>query len=471
MKAILLVENVPYCDPVFVAQQCLSEGMLFLDSAQTRPSVGRYSFLAVDPFAWLTAKNGRVQHNYQWVKGSVFEILKQEYAHFSSIALPSLPPFQGGLAGVFGYELACYLERLPSASQDDLQFPDAMLGFYDLVIAWDHDLQQVWIFSSGLPEREPTSRIKRATKRLNWILREYMRAQSSLFSHSFALEIGPIISTFTPKGYEKAVERVKEYIRAGDIFQTNISQRFSCQATSFSAFALYRRLREVNPAPFSAFMQWGRYAIVSASPERFLRLNQKKVETRPIKGTCKRHSNPQVDEALAQQLLKSEKDKAENIMIVDLMRNDLSRVCLPHTVRVPQCCVLESYATVHHLVSSVEGELQSGYNGIDLLQATFPGGSVTGAPKIRAMEIIAEIEPSVRGPYCGSIGYVAFNGEMDLSITIRTYVISGNQITFQVGGAITIDSDPKKEYEETLIKAKALYGLLQGSEQNVYSIN
>jgi para-aminobenzoate synthetase component 1 len=257
---------------------------------------------------------------------------------------------------------------------------------------------------------------------------------------------------------------VKDYILAGDIFEANISQRFSADLLD-RPFDLYRRLREINPATFSAYLAFDDTILASASPERFLKLTHGQVETRPIKGTRPRGKTAQEDQAFANELMKSEKDHAENVMIVDLLRNDLSRVCEDHSVQVPQLCGLESYPAVHHLVSVVTGKLTSKLTAVDLLRATFPGGSITGAPKIRAMEIIAEIEPTRRGPYCGSIGYIGFNGDMDTSIAIRTYAIKNNKVTFQAGGAVVVDSDPVDEYEETLTKARALKKALIEEEE------
>jgi para-aminobenzoate synthetase component 1 len=259
------------------------------------------------------------------------------------------------------------------------------------------------------------------------------------------------------------VNRVIDYILAGDIFEANISQCFNAKLPKdFSNFDLYLRLRKKNPAPFAAYLNLGNRFVLSASPERFMQLRGDQVETRPIKGTRPRHANAQLDQQLADELVKSEKDKAENIMIVDLLRNDLSKVCQDHTVTVTQLCGLESFATVHHLVSVVKGELMPRHDAVDLLQATFPGGSITGAPKIRAMQIIAEIEPSKRGIYCGSLGFIGFNGTMDTSIAIRTYTIQDDKISFQAGGAVVADSNPLQEYEETLIKSSALRTALIG---------
>jgi para-aminobenzoate synthetase component 1 len=277
-----------------------------------------------------------------------------------------------------------------------------------------------------------------------------------------ALEIG-LRSSFTHRGYLDAVTRVREYIVAGDIFQANLSQRLEAPLEE-DPWHLYRRLREVNPAPFAAYLEFEGVSVASASPERFLRVSPDgRVETRPIKGTRPRGISPLHDAAIGQSLRDSEKDRAENLMIVDLLRNDLSRVCRPGTVRVPELFTLERYQTVHHLVSTVEGTLAPGSDALDLLAAAFPGGSITGAPKVRAMEIIAELEPSRRGLYCGSIGYVSVTGAMDTSIVIRTLVCGGGRVTCSVGGGIVADSDPESEYQETLDKARGLITALAGA--------
>src|SRR5688572_31441638 len=271
-------------------------------------------------------------------------------------------------------------------------------------------------------------------------------------------------STFTHRGYLDAVAKVREYIVAGDIFQANLSQRFQAPLRE-PPFALYRRLRRRNPAPFAAYLAFGDVTVLSASPERFLRLDpDRQVETRPIKGTRPRGLGPMHDAALGRALAESEKDRAENVMIVDLLRNDLSRVCRPGTVRVPELFALEQHPTVHHLVSTVLGELEPGADAVDLVRAAFPGGSITGAPKVRAMEIIAELEPTRRGVYCGSIGYLSATGAMDTSIVIRTFLALRGQVYFQAGGGIVADSDPEQEYRETLDKARALIQTLESRE-------
>lgn len=266
-----------------------------------------------------------------------------------------------------------------------------------------------------------------------------------------------IRSDFTQKDYQERVQKVIDYIAKGDIFEANLSQRFHCNLPDWAApIDLYCRIRALNPAPFSSYVNLANIAIVSSSPERFLKLQHGTIETRPIKGTIKRSLDALEDKRLKEQLVSSQKDHAENTMIVDLMRNDLSKVCEPGSILVPQHCDLESYETVHHLVSVIYGQLKKQYSVVDLLKAAFPGGSITGAPKMRAMEIIDELEPTQRGPYCGSVGYIGFDNNMDTSILIRSFVVKDRQVTFQAGGAIVLDSDPKSEYEETLIKASVL---------------
>lgn len=447
--------EIPFVDHEQLISVCPREGLLFLDSRATDLTRGRYSFLGILPFEMLIVKQEENQ--------DPFEMLKEKVKAYSLPKIEELPPFQGGAAGMLGYELGHYLEKLPPRRIKDNPFPECLVGLYDLVFAWDHTLQRAWIFSSGFPHREEPHRQIHAQKRLQEALALVDCAKEIKSPCQFNFSLEEIISTFTQTSYEQAVNRVKEYIRAGDIFEANISQCFSTTwLADRDSFDLYRILHNINPAPFSAYFEYKEFAIISASPERFLKLTKGVVETRPIKGTRPRHSDGQIDKQQAEELEQSEKDRAENIMIVDLMRNDLSRVCLPHSVKVKQLCKVESFSSVHHLVSAIEGKLKPALTAVDLIKATFPGGSITGAPKIRAMEIIHEIEPYVRGPYCGSIGYIGFNGDLDLSITIRTLVKSGERLTYQVGGAITIDSDPQEEYRETLVKATVLQRALTG---------
>ncbi|MHB1425079.1 MAG: aminodeoxychorismate synthase component I [Gemmataceae bacterium] len=446
--------------------------LLFLDSPDAHSSLGRYSYVMADPFRWLSVRRGQIRGEDE-DQGQVdpFAVLDEQLKHWHVETVAGLPPFQGGAAGLFGYDLCHHIERLPRPSRDEFETPDLALGFYDWVVAFDRVQRRAWIVSTGLPEVEPKRRRHRALQRLCAVqsrltdsgvtsgaatVREWLCPPSLTFAARYPLAgIPGVFSNFDRAGYLAAARRAIEYIHAGDCFQVNLSQRLVHRAT-VPPLELYGRLRERNPAPFAAYFDLGDFALVSASPERFLRIEEGRVETRPIKGTRPRGSTLEEDARQRDELLHSAKDRAENVMIIDLLRNDLGRVCSYGSVRVPAVCRLESYRTVHHLVSEVVGRLRPGLGPIDLLRAAFPGGSVTGAPKVRAMEIIAELEPTARGPYCGSLGYIGFDGSMDANILIRTFTIGRGWMQFPVGGGIVADSTPEAEYEETLHKAEGL---------------
>ena len=458
---------------------------LFLDSAARGTRLGRYSFLTADPIAVVRSKADRTEcvdligGVARVFDGDALAAVRDWLAPHTTKPMPDLPPFQGGAAGYLAYDWGRVLERLPAPPYDDLALPDVVLGIFDWVLAWDHDQSRAWLISTGLPESSSGARMRRASDRASEVRERLERSErferserserlerSDQSAPSFPVEGGwwnqklELRSSFTHEGYLDAVTRVREYIFAGDIFQANLSQRFEAPLAE-PAWALYQRLRSRNAAPFAAYLDFPGAVVLSASPERFLRVDvDGDVETRPIKGTRSRGHGPEHDAALGLALTQSAKDQAENLMIVDLMRNDLSRVCAPGTVRVPELFALEHYATVHHLVSTVVGKLAPGIDALDLLRAAFPGGSITGAPKVRAMEIIAELEPSQRSIYCGSIGYWSLTGALDSSIAIRTAVARGGRVYFSAGGGIVADSDPEHEYQETLDKARGLIDAL-----------
>ncbi|MGH7005989.1 MAG: aminodeoxychorismate synthase component I, partial [Alphaproteobacteria bacterium] len=338
---------------------------------------------------------------------------------------------------------------------------DAAWHFYDVVLAFDHQSHEAWLVSSGLPEKSDPARRRRSDERAALVLQALDRKETEAASGSVRIARSSWRSNFSRQSYMQAVGKVVEYILDGDIFQANIAQRFVADLPDdFAPWLFYKALRQRNAATFAAFLDHGATIIASSSPERFLSLRGNSVETRPIKGTVARSPDAQEDAALAHVLLTSEKDRAENLMIVDLMRNDLSRVCRPHSVLTPTLCGLESYASVHHLVSVVTGQLAEGRALVDLIAAAFPGGSITGAPKLRAMEIITEIEKEARGVYCGSIGYIGFNGDFDSNIGIRTVSFRDGKAVFQAGGGITALSDPAAEYQETLDKAARIFSVV-----------
>ena len=496
-----LVEELPSTLDVMTAVRAFSNwsNLLVFESALARMPVGRYSFLTADPVA-------KWQMNFPIFGYDPFTGARKEWERFRIDSVPGLPPFQGGIAGLLGYELGQSWERIPSAAHDEFQLPVMAIGLFDWVIAWDHFAGRVWLVSQGWPEPDLDLRKVQAGKRLRKVksclsssdktgrapslagpnlqlgpaspagadaatetsVTDRTQAQLSSspecldFARQFPLDGFPhVTSTFSREDYVRTVERVIEYIEAGDIFQANLSQRLLTRAPCHS-IELYERLRSVNPAPFAGLMLWDDWSIVSASPERFLCVTDGEVETRPIKGTRRRKQGPEADLFTRDELRQSEKDQAENVMIVDLLRNDLSRVCEPGTVRVPQLCAVETYETVQHLVSEVRGQLKPESTIWDLFRATFPGGSISGAPKVRAMQIIAELEPTVRGPYCGSLFYVGADGQTDSNLLIRTYVQRYGWLQCNVGGGIVAQSDPESEYEETLTKAA---GMLKALDQ------
>jgi len=400
-------------------------------------------------------------------------------------------PFQGGLAGMLGYEFGRCFEKIPQALHDELGVPICWLGLYDVVFAWEHGQTPAqdrgWIFSQGFgtfdePIVSEEIRTKRARQRSQWFM-DLLGQNSSLnepktrpasvhaMAHGLRAEQfetrlgGGWLGNFDSEGYRNAVEKTRQYILAGDVFQVNLSQRLLCPERC-SASELVMRLRQVNPAPFAAYLDLGDAQIVSASPERFIQVKDRWIETRPIKGTRRRSGDPQIDLQLVEELRHALKDRSENIMIVDLLRNDLSRICEIDSLTVDQLCEIESFPFLLHMVSSIRGRLKEQVTLSQLMAAIFPGGSITGAPKIRAMEIIAELEPTVRGPYCGCLGYISTNGDTDWNILIRTLTCSHGWWQFQVGGGIVADSQPEQEEEETWTKAAGIVAAIRASLQN-----
>ena len=453
-------------------------GVLFLDSARFDPKLGRYSFLTAEPFERIVCRKGSLRVLRQGLRPHTlrnidpFAWLLARLQDWRTQTIPGLPPFQGGAAGLFSYDLCHHVERLPRPRFDEFATPDMVVGFYDWVIAVDHVEDRAWIISTGLPEHDEARRIARARQRIEAV-RQWLDGNDSLpgtrrlqarlarLPPSGLAETHPVpghpglLSSFSRSGYLDAVGRCLEYLGAGDIFQVNIAQRLLSPQT-VPPEILYGRLRECNPAPFGAYFDAGRHTIASASPERFIKVVEGHAQTRPIKGTRPRGATPGDDLRLREDLQNNPKDRAENVMIVDLLRNDFGRVCRYGSIKVNDPLRIESYEYVHHLVSEVVGTLRPTLHALDLLRAAFPGGSVTGAPKVRAMEIIAELEPHARGAYCGSLGYLGFDGTMDTNILIRTFTVAKGWLQFPVGGGIVADSVPEFEYEETMHKAEGM---------------
>lgn len=451
------VRELPWIEPV-KALRCLAQRpqLTFLDSVAEHELLGRYSYLACEPFGSYLVADGQSSWNGEALPGDPWTVLRNLLARYRQAHRPDLPPFQGGAAGFLAYDLNRTLERLPAPSNLGLRLPQSILHFYDVVVSFDHRDHRCWIVSTGWPEQDAARRTDRACRRADEFAA--LLARPKLPRIIIPSTAGPWDSNFSREGFIAAVRRVVELILAGEIFQANIAQCFTAKVSSlFDPLTFYCQLRSLNPAPFAALLRYDKLTVASSSPERFLKLNGRQVETRPIKGTIARCADSEEDWRRAEILLASEKDRAENIMIVDLLRNDLSRVCTDSSVEVTALCNLESYASVHHLVSVVRGALAADQDAVSLLRACFPGGSVTGAPKVRAMEIIADIEGVAREVYCGAIGFIGFNGHMDTNIAIRTVTIDDGLARFHAGGGITAMSTPEGEYAETLAKAQRLF--------------
>ncbi len=431
----------------------------FLDSSLTMERLGRHSFIGFDPHLVLITRGldcswWRRRGGMKATRENPLSALRRALEeHVLDEQHPGLPPFLGGGMGYLAYELGRYLERLPGNAVDDLGMPELCFAFYDRIVAHDHETGKTYL--AALHRDDPGRVLEEARRELAKRRPEYLGGSGTGESK--------FRSNFSRDQYMEAVKKVKEYIYAGDIYQANLTQRFEVELREHP-WTLYKRLRRLNAAPFSAYFNAVHGQVCSSSPERFLKGEGARVETRPIKGTRPRSSDAARDRRLAEELLASAKDRAELSMIVDLQRNDLGRVCSYGSVEVREHAVIESYATVHHLVSTVVGELHPGRDVIDLLHGGFPGGSITGAPKIRSMEIIDELEPTARSVYTGSIGYLGYNGNYDLNIAIRTIIAEGGRAYFQVGGGIVADSVPEEEYQETLDKGKAIFQALSAGD-------
>lgn len=477
----LIDELVPAPDPAECCSRFLDlPYLLFLDGQGEPPELARYSYLSADPWMVIRGQTRETvrldcrRNRQDIVLEDPLDVLEEALRPWRCPQYPGLPPFQGGAAGWISYDWKTDLPASIVRYYDDVGLPVMMMGLYDWVIAWDHLAGRAWLISTGLPVEDEGERTNQAATRLRAVRsrvhgppapdQRALRPRERPRALSFPVDDLPgdatvrFRSTFTRATYSRMVRKAREYIRAGDAFQVNLSQRFECPLRE-TPFELYSRLRRSNPAPYGALIQAEGWAVVSSSPERFLHFDPltRLVETRPIKGTRPRGDDPASDRTLAQALLSSEKDLAEHAMIVDLLRNDLSKVCRPGSVAVPRLLGLESHPTVHHLVSIVRGELEPDRDAYDLLRAAFPGGSVTGAPKRRVCEIITELEPTRRGVYCGAIGWLNLAGGLETSVAIRTAVAAGGELMVHVGGGITSDSDPDEEYDETLAKGRAFF--------------
>jgi para-aminobenzoate synthetase component 1 len=417
---------------------------------------GRFDILVAQPAVTLTAQgeNTEVRDStgVRLSSEDPFELIRNQLGE-KIAPMPDIP-FAGGTLGYWSYELARRYHRIPDNAPDAKNQPEMAVGIYDWAIVLDHQELSARLVSRQRYE-ETAHVLPQILAKLELADSTCNKAETSTFTVQ-----GKIESNFSTASYRNAFDAVKKYLLEGDCYQVNLAQCFTAQASG-DAFPAYLELRRLSPAPYSAFLDWPQTKILCASPERFLQVKQGRVETKPIKGTRARNDNAAKDRQLAAELARHPKDRAENLMIVDLLRNDLGKSCEPGSVRVPKLFEVESFANVHHLVSTVEGKLKSGRDSLDVFRDCFPGGSITGAPKQRAIEIIEQLEPNRRGVYCGVIGYIGHDGNMDSNIAIRTLEYSGNQIRFCAGGGIVADSQCDAEYQETLDKAAAMLELLQ----------
>lgn len=466
-----LYAELPYVSPDEL-YSCFSGSNSFIfESVKGPESIARYSFIGFEPAAILKVKDSLVETEYLGVKssshekpfGKLSDLLKQ----YSQQPVSVLPPFQGGAAGLLSYDFVHYLERLPKTTLDDLHIPDAHLLFIDRLISFDHKERKAWALvcpgfrSPG--SREPSLIYDEAEYILEEIIRKTEAARWERPRHESQVlhpEVEILHGTEKEK-YMNMVVRAKEYIAAGDIFQANLSQRVAAYIGARTPWSLYTTLMTINPSPFAGFMDFGDYSIVSSSPERLVKVKDGIVETRPIAGTRPRGKDLTEDKRMREELLLNEKERAEHIMLIDLERNDLGKVSDYGSVEADELMITEDYSHVMHIVSNVRGVLRQGRTCNDVIRAVFPGGTITGVPKVRCMEIIDELEPLRRGPYTGSMGYIAFSGNMDMNIIIRTFVIKDGFAYVQAGAGIVADSDPAREYHETLKKAEALIRTLE----------
>lgn len=426
---------------------------MLLRSASAQHVDSRYDILVANPLVHLTTFGNTTfithQDNQDSSEQDPFSLIEQMQKEY----LPDCEydgdlPFLGGALGYFSYDLGRRVETIPSLAEHDLSSPDMAVGIYDWALIVDHQCQQAWLVGEN------------SEQHWQWLQQQSLSSQKRA-DDTFALQTS-WQSNLTKDEYQTRFEQVQEYLLSGDCYQINLAQRFSAQYHGCE-WQAYQKLERVNQAPFSAFIRTEHSAILSVSPERFLQVNDHIIETKPIKGTRPRFADEAQDKASALELSLAEKDQAENLMIVDLLRNDVGRVAKPGSVHVPKLFDIESFPAVHHLVSTIKAELDTGYSAYDLLRASFPGGSITGAPKVRAMQIIEELEPHRRSVYCGSIGYISRHGRMDTSITIRTLVAEKGQLHVWAGGGLVADSQCDAEYQETFDKLSRILPVLEKS--------
>ncbi|MED1088853.1 anthranilate synthase component I [Bacillus paramycoides] len=458
-----LALSIPYQLDFFKQYKFLSQDKpqhILLESGRG----GRYNIVGLDPVAVIQGKNETLHISESGKEtiehGNPLDLMQEYMEKWKTDYNPKYPPFQGGAIGYFSYDCIRYIEKLPTLAEDDINIPDIFFLLFDDVFVYDQKEKVLWIITHYVDEH------KEAEERLNEWEDLWMKEASEVTMSFKCPEEKNEAVAFTEEGFMKAVERIQEYIGAGDVFQVNLSTRQE-RTLHTHPLEIYTSLREINPSPYMGYLELGDFQIVSGSPELLIKKQGKEVSTRPIAGTRSRGASEQEDEELAKELIENEKERAEHVMLVDLERNDLGRVCKYGTVEVDEFMVIEKYSHVMHIVSNVRGEVEEDKDAFDLVKAVFPGGTITGAPKIRTMEIIEELEPVRRGIYTGSIGWIGYSGDTELNIVIRTLLAKDGQAHVQAGAGIVIDSNPKNEYKESLKKAIALWRAKESSEETV----
>jgi anthranilate synthase component 1 len=446
-----------------------------LESVEGGEKWARYSFIGSNPSLTIEGRGKHliVKRNGKTEKVRVrtepLELISAELKKYKPVTMPGLPRFFGGFVGYIGYDTVRYFEQIPNHRHKGLNVPDLFLMFTDTLLVFDTLTHTIKVISNAYVEKKPEEAYEKARINIENLVRKLrakaiMPRQSS--SSSPRMQKTTFISNFSKKEFLKAVKRTKEYVKAGDIIQAVISQNFEREA-AIPSLDVYRALRVINPSPYMYYLNTGACTLVGSSPEILVRLEKDSIEIRPIAGTRKRGATPDEDSRLEEELRADPKEKAEHIMLVDLGRNDIGRVSSTGSVKVTELMTVEKYSHVMHLVSNVTGKLKPGHDAFDVLRASFPAGTVTGAPKIRAMEIIEELEPTKRGPYAGSVGYFDFSGNMDMCITIRTIIFKNKKAYIQAGAGIVADSDPEKEYRETLSKAQGMFKAVEMAENDL----
>jgi anthranilate/para-aminobenzoate synthase component I len=468
-------KETPFESPHIIYERLKSKNSFLFESVKGSEHIARYSFIGIEPYLVFKIKNRVIETEFKGrktlSKKNPVERLREIVNTYRQMPVKGLPPFQGGAAGMLSYDFVQYLEKLPKNATDDLDIPDAHFFFIDRLIAFDHVLQKCWIivcpgvreaFQGNSDKGIMTDKciIESEDIMLNIYKRMTRIDEVEKNDYKTGKKID-IIHETERNVYIDMVKRAKEYIAAGDIYQANLSLRLSAVIGDTDPWKVYTILRKINPSPFAAFVDFGDYQIVSSSPERLVRVREKNVDTRPIAGTRPRGKDNNEDALMRAELLLNEKERAEHIMLIDLERNDLGKVSDYGSVEVDELMITEDYSHVIHIVSNVKGQLLDGKDCFHAIKAAFPGGTITGVPKVRCMGIIDELELNQRGPYTGSIGYIGFNGNMDLNIIIRSFLIKDGRAYVQAGAGIVADSEPEREYYESLKKAEALIKTLE----------